>query len=102
MTPPDKARPLSAGEREKFDQIETLFNAADPATAKSSITTLRRRSRTVAGALFAVGIVALVAGIVEAENAMAVGVIISVLGFALMVWAVTRLPQFKSAGRRRQ
>src|ERR1700710_2396314 len=102
MTRPEKARPLSAIERQRFDEIERSCNAAHPAIAKSSITTLRRRSSALAGALFAVGIIALILGIVETQNALAVGVDISVLGFSIMVWAVIRFPQFKSVGRRRQ
>ena len=99
MTRPDKGLPLSATERQKFDEIEKSLSDADPATARNSITTLRRRSSTLAGVLFAIGIIALIAGIVETQNALTAGVVISVAGFAVMVWAVTRLPQFKSAGR---
>ena len=99
MACPEKSTPLSASEQARFEEIEKSFNAADPATAKNSITTLRRRSNTLAGVLFAVGIVALIAGIIETQDALAVGVVISVVGFAVMVWAVTRLPWFKSVGR---
>ena len=98
MAYPDEAVPLSDSERQRFEDIERTFDDADPRKGNNSLTTLRRRSGVRAGTLFAVGMMALIGGLAEAQNAAAAGICVSVAGFLIMAWAVTRFPRFRSVG----
>ena len=98
MPPSDKAMPLTARERRQLEEIEAALKDGDPAFAKISITTMRRRGAVLVGSMFAVGLIALMTGVTVLRNTAVAGVLVGMAGFVVMVWAVTLLPHFRSSG----
>jgi uncharacterized membrane-anchored protein len=81
--------PLSEGEQRRLDEIEHALRTDDPKFAATiTIEHLRRQHVVIAGALFVLGMIALVTGLVVADAALWVGVIITVAGVAAMVGGV--------------
>jgi len=77
---------LSEYERRKLEEIERSLHRDDPALATILVRgVVRRRRRVVAAVVFGGGLVALVSGAVAAVSLPALGVVMSVLGFAAMV-----------------
>ena len=78
--------PLSESEQRQWNEIERALARQDPAfAAGSGLTGLRRRRRFLAVAMFAGGIAVLTGGVIVAQTAFALGMIITLLGFTLMV-----------------
>ena len=76
---------LSEYEQRKLDEIERSLHSDDPALATildSGV--VRRHRRSVAAVIFVGGLVALLGGVVTALSVPALGVVISVVGFAAM------------------
>ncbi len=81
--------PLSEHEQRMLDEIERALYEDDPKFATSvNVSRIRRRRPIVAGCLFVAGLVALVVGVIATQTLLAVGVVVSVIGFLTMVGAV--------------
>ena len=81
--------PLSEHEQRMLDEIERALYEDDPKFATSvNVSRIRRRRPIVAGCLFVAGLVALVVGVIATQSFLAVGVVVSVIGFLTMVAAV--------------
>lgn len=81
--------PLSEHEQRMLDEIERALYEDDPKFATSvNVGRIRRRRPILAGAAFVVGLIALVVGVIATQTLLAVGVIVSVIGFLTMVAAV--------------
>jgi hypothetical protein len=81
--------PLSEHEQRMLDAIEKALYEDDPKFATSvDSARIRRRRPIVSICLFVVGLVALVVGVIASQSLLAVGVIVSVLGFVIMVTGV--------------
>jgi hypothetical protein len=81
--------PLSEHEQRMLDAIEKALYEDDPKFATSvDAARIRRRRPIVSICLFVVGLVALVVGVIASQSLMAVGVVVSVLGFVIMVTGV--------------
>ena len=81
--------PLSEHEQRMLDEIERALYEDDPKFATSvNVSRIRRRRPIVAGCLFVAGLVALVVGVIATQSFLAIGVIVSVIGFLTMVTAV--------------
>ena len=87
---------LSKDEQRTLDEIERALREDDPKFA-SAVTfgRLRRRRIMVGGTVFVLGMIALVAGEMVSQVHMAVGVVVSVVGFIAMFVALawTILPR---------
>lgn len=80
---------LSEHEQRMLDAIEQALFEDDPKFANSvDPARLRRRRPILAAVLFLVGLVALVVGVIATQSVLALGVVVSVLGFVIMVGAV--------------
>jgi hypothetical protein len=80
---------LSEHEQRMLDAIEQALFEDDPKFANSvDAARLRRRRPILSAALFVVGLVALVVGVIATQSVLALGVVVSVLGFVIMVCAV--------------
>jgi len=80
---------LSEDEQRKLDEMEMALLRDDPNFATSvSIDRVRRRRRVAGGALFVLGMVVLLAGLIATAGAVLAGVLISLMGLAMMVAAV--------------
>ena len=78
--------PLSEHEQHMFDQIERALYDDDPKFATSvDVTRIRRRRPIAAAAVFVVGLVCLVVGVITTQSVLTLGVIVSVIGFLAMV-----------------
>jgi hypothetical protein len=87
--PEEGTMPLSEHEQRMLDEIERALYEDDPKFATSvNVSRIRRRRPIVAGCVFVAGLVALVVGVIATQSFLAVGVIVSVIGFLLMVSAV--------------
>ncbi len=81
--------PLSEHEQRMLDEIERALYEDDPKFATSvDVSRIRRRRPIVAAAAFIVGLVCLVVGVIATQSVLALGVIVSVFGFLVMVAAV--------------
>jgi hypothetical protein len=81
--------PLSDHEQRMLDAIEKALYEDDPKFATSvDPARIRRRRPIVSICLFLVGLVALVVGVITSQSLLAVGVVVSVLGFVIMVSGV--------------
>ena len=81
--------PLSEHEQRMLDEIERALYQDDPKFATSvNVSRIRRRRPIVAGAAFLVGLVLLVVGVISTQSVLTLGVIVSVLGFLVMVGSV--------------
>jgi len=81
--------PLSEHEQRMLDEIERALYEDDPKFATSvNVSRIRRRRPIVAGCLFVAGLVGLVVGVIATQSLLAVGVVVSVVGFLTMVAAV--------------
>ena len=81
--------PLSEHEQRMLDEIERALYEDDPKFATSvNVSRIRRRRPIVAGCLFVAGLVALVVGVIATQSLLAVGVVVSVIGFLTMVGGV--------------
>ena len=81
--------PLSEHEQRMLDEIERALYEDDPKFATSvNVSRIRRRRPIVAGCVFVAGLVALVVGVIATQSFLAIGVVVSVIGFLLMVSAV--------------
>jgi hypothetical protein len=79
---------LSEDEQRKLDEMEMALLRDDPNFATSvSIDRVRRRRRVAGGALFVLGMVVLLAGLTATAGAVLAGVLISIMGLAMMVAA---------------
>lgn len=91
--------PLSEGEQRRLDEIEQALKLDDPKFAATiTIDGLRRHRAIVCGALFLLGMVALVVGLVVTDGVLWAGVAISLAGFGAMLVAAAL---FFRAGPRR-
>jgi hypothetical protein len=80
--------PLSEDDQRRLDEIERGLQRDDPKfAAGQSLERLRLRRIVRAGGLSLIGLVLLVAGLVVTNATPAVGVLISVAGFLVMVGA---------------
>jgi uncharacterized membrane-anchored protein len=80
--------PLSDDEQRKLDQIERAL-AEDPGFADSaSIERIRRRRLILAAAVFTIGVVLLLAGLVTTSAALVAGVILSAVGVLTMTTGI--------------
>src|SRR5699024_6163270 len=85
----EEAMALSEHEQRMLDAIEQGLFEDDPKFASNvDPARIRRRRPILSAALFAVGLIALVVGVVSAQNVLTIGVAISVIGFVLMVGGV--------------
>ena len=90
---------LSKDEQDRLDEIERALRDDDPLFAANvDFDHLQRHQKLVAGAAFILGIVVLVLGAVATQALMAVGVIVSVAGFVVMVAAATYLVDRRHRG----
>ena len=90
---------LSKDEQDRLDEIERALSDDDPRFAASvDFDHLRRHRLLVGGAAFILGIVVLVLGAVATQALMAVGVIVSVAGFVVMVAAAKYLLDRRGRG----
>lgn len=81
--------PLSDHEQRMLDEIERALYEDDPKFASSvNVTRLRRRRPIVAASLFVVGLIGLIVGVIATQSVLALGVVVSVVGFLTMVGAV--------------
>ena len=81
--------PLSEHEQRMLDEIERALYHDDPKFATSvNVTRLRRRRPIVAGIAFVLGLVMLVVGVIATQSVLTLGVVVSVLGFLVMVGSV--------------
>lgn len=77
---------LSEGEQRRLDEIERALRSEDPNFAATiTISRIRRHRAVLAGVVFIVGMLALVAGLVTTDAALWAGIVIVVLGIAAMV-----------------
>lgn len=80
---------LSEHEQRMLDAIEQALFEDDPKFASSvDATRLRRRRPILSIALFVLGLIALVVGVIATQKIMPLGVVVSVVGFVIMVGAV--------------
>src|SRR5690625_1717297 len=80
---------LSDHEQRMLDAIEQGLFEDDPKFASSvDPARLRRRRPILSAVMFVVGMVALVVGVIATQSVLALGVVVSVLGFVIMVGAV--------------
>jgi len=94
--------PLSEHEQRMLDQIERALYQDDPKFANSvDERRIRRRRPVIAGVAFLVGLVALVSGVMLAQNPdrLALGIAASVVGFLVMVGGVALLVFGQPAAR---
>jgi len=90
---------LSKDEQDRLDEIERALSDDDPRFAASvDFDRLRRHHKLVGGAAFILGIVVLVLGAVATQAVLAVGVIVSVAGFVVMVAAAKYLLDRRGRG----
>jgi len=82
---------LSEEDQRKFDEIERALFKQDPIFSTTrTIDRLRRRRRWSSVAWFCLGVLFLVAGLVSTQGSLAFGVLISLLGFLVMVGATVQ------------
>ncbi len=80
---------LSEHEQRMLDAIEQALFEDDPKFASNvDPARIRRRRPILSVGLFVVGLVALVVGVIAAQSLLAVGVVVSVVGFVIMVGGV--------------
>lgn len=79
--------PLSEHEQRMFDEIRHGLIDSDPEFA-TNVVSIRRRRPVAAGVCFAVGLILLVVGVIATQSLLALGVVVSVLGFLGMVAGV--------------
>jgi len=90
---------LSDNEKHKLDEIERAFYRDDPEFAANvSMTRVRRRRLLTGVAVFCLGVVVLLTGLVGTADSAVVGIVISVAGELTMLGAATAL--YFRAGRR--
>ncbi len=81
--------PLSEHEQRMLDEIERALYQDDPKFATSvNVSRIRRRRPILAGTAFLVGLVLLVVGVIATQSVLTIGVIVSVVGFLVMVASV--------------
>lgn len=81
--------PLSEHEQRMLDEIERALYHDDPKFATSvDVSRIRRRRPILAAAAFVAGLVLLVVGVIATQSVLTLGVIVSVLGFLVMVGSV--------------
>jgi len=81
--------PLSEHEQRMLDEIERALYQDDPKFATSvNVSRIRRRRPILAAIAFLVGLVLLVVGVIATQSVLTLGVIVSVLGFLVMVGSV--------------
>lgn len=92
---------LSEGEQRRLDEMERALQRDDPQfTARVSLGYVRGRRLIAAAAVFLVGVVVLLTGLVLSSAATVIGVIVSVAGLLGMVAAAFTV-LFGSRWRRR-
>jgi len=81
--------PLSEHEQRMLDEIERALYQDDPKFATSvNVSRIRRRRPILAAIAFVVGLVLLVVGVIATQSVLTLGVIVSVVGFLVMVGSV--------------
>lgn len=84
--------PLSESEQHSLNEMERALLEEDPRfaerTSAERVLQLRRRWVVIPGVVFAVGMVALVAGLVTTSASVGAGVAISLVGVLFMATAV--------------
>ena len=81
--------PLSEHEQRMLDEIERALYHDDPKFATSvNVSRIRRRRPILAGVGFVLGLIMLVVGVIATQSVLALGVVVSVFGFLIMVGAV--------------
>ena len=92
--------PLSEHEQRMLDEIERALYHDDPKFATSvNVGRMRRRRPILAGLAFVLGLVFMVVGVIATQSVVTLGVIVSVVGFLIMVGSVG-LFVFGQPGRR--
>ena len=91
--------PLSEGEQRRLDEIERALKTDDPKFAANiTIDRLRRHGAIVAGVIFALGMVAVVGGLVLADGLLWAGVIISLAGVGAMIYGALMFSRIRHRG----
>ena len=81
--------PLSEHEQRMLEEIERALIQDDPKFATSvDVNRIRRRRPILAALGFVLGLVMLVVGVIASQSLFALGVVVSVVGFLVMVAAV--------------
>lgn len=81
--------PLSEHEQRMLDEIERALYEDDPKFATSvDVARIRRRRPIAAAVVFLVGLICLVVGVIATQSVLALGVVVSVVGFLVMVGGV--------------
>lgn len=81
--------PLSEHEQRMLDEIERALYQDDPKFATSvNVSRIRRRRPILAAIAFVIGLVLLVVGVIATQSVLTLGVIVSVVGFLVMVASV--------------
>lgn len=81
--------PLSEHEQRMLDEIERALYQDDPKFATSvNVGRIRRRRPILAGIAFVVGLLMLVVGVIATQSVLTLGVVVSVVGFFVMVGSV--------------
>jgi hypothetical protein len=82
---------LSDSEQHRLDEMERALLQDQGFAARVSMGRVRRRRRFAAAAVFVLGMVVLVAGLVATAETMLTGVLIGILGFLMMAAAAALL-----------
>lgn len=89
--------PLSEGEQRRLDEIERALMTEDPSFASNiAIDQFRRHHSLLAGIVFVIGMVGLVAGLVVTDAALWFGVVIALAGLGAMVAGVYMYTRFRA------
>ncbi len=90
---------LSEGEQRRLDEIERALTTDDPKFAATiTIDQFRRHRAIVAGVIFALGMVAVVGGLVLADGLLWAGVIISLAGVGAMIYGALMFSRIRHRG----
>ena len=90
---------LSEGEQRRLDEIERALTTDDPKFAATiTIDDSARHRAIVAGVIFALGMVAVVGGLVLADGLLWAGVIISLAGVGAMIYGALMFSRIRHRG----
>lgn len=90
---------LSEGEQRRLDEIERALTMDDPKFAATiTIDQFRRQRAIIAGLLFALGMVGLIAGLVLTDGLLWAGVIVSLAGVGAMIFGALVFSRIRHRG----